>query len=131
MKVLLDTNTCVYAIKRVPSVIERLQDLSPDDVGVAVITLAELWFGARKSSRPERTRASVDAFLRPFEVIPLDKDAAESYAEIRVRLERLGRPIGERDLLIAAIAQSRHLAVVTHNVGEFGRVPGLIVEDWV
>jgi tRNA(fMet)-specific endonuclease VapC len=111
-------------------VIERLQDLSPDDAGVPVITLAELWFGARKSSRPERTRASVDAFLRPFEIVPFDKDAAESYAEIRFRLERMGRPIGERDLLIAAIARSRRLVVATHNVGEFGRVPGLVVEDW-
>ena len=131
MKYLLDTNTWVYAIKRLPAVIERLKALSPGDLGVTVITLAELWFGARKSSRPERTRASVDAFLRPFEIVPLDKDAAESYAEIRLRLERAGRPIGERDLLIAAIARSRHLTVVTHNVGEFGRVPGLVVEDWV
>jgi len=131
LKYLLDTNTCVYAIKRVPSVIERLKALSPEDLGVTVLTLPELWFGARKSSRPDRTRASVDAFLRPFEIIPLDGDAAESYAEIRLRLERLGRPIGERDPLIAAIARSRDLIVVTHNVGEFGRVSGLTIEDWI
>lgn len=131
MKYLLDTNTCVYAIKRLPPVIERLKALSPEQLGVPIVTLAELWFGARKSSRPERTRASVDAFLRPFEIVPLDRDAAESYAEIRFRLERLGRPIGERDLLIAAIARSRDLTVVTHNLGEFGRVPGLVVEDWM
>lgn len=131
MKYLLDTNTCVYAIKRVPAVIDRLKSLSPDDLGVAVITLAELWFGARKSSRPERTRASVDAFLRPFEILPVDKDAAESYAEIRHRLEALGRPIGERDLLIAAIARSRNLIVVTHNLGEFRRVPDLETETWL
>jgi tRNA(fMet)-specific endonuclease VapC len=131
MKYLLDTNTCVYAIKRFATVIERLQALSPDDLGVTVISLAELWFGARKSSRPERTRASIDAFLRPFEIVPLDRDAAESYAEIRLRLERAGRPIGERDLLIAAIARSRRLTFVTHNVSEFARVPGLLVEDWV
>lgn len=131
MKYLLDTNTCVYAIKRFATVIERLQALSPEDLGVTVISLAELWFGARKSSRPERTRASIDAFLRPFEIIPLDRDAAESYADIRLRLERAGRPIGERDLLIAAIARSRRLTVVTHNIGEFARVPGLVVEDWV
>jgi len=131
LRYLLDTNTCVYAIKRLPQVIQRLKALSPEDLGVTIITVAELWFGARKSSRPERTRASVDAFLQPFEVIPFDKVAAEPYAEIRLRLERLGRPIGERDLLIAAIARSRDLTVVTHNVREFGRVPGLVVEDWV
>lgn len=131
MKYLLDTNTCVYAIKRFPAVIDRLKGLSPEDLGVSVITLAELWFGALKSSKPERTRASVDAFLCPFEMLPFDRQAAGSYAGIRLRLERGGRPIGERDLLISAIAMSRGLTVVTHNLGEFGRVPGLAVEDWV
>lgn len=131
MTYLLDTNTCVYALKRVPAVIDRLKTFSPEDLGIAIITAADLWFGARKSSRPERTRASVDAFLVPFEIVPLDKAAAESYADIRLRLERAGRPIGERDLLIAAIARARHLTVVTHNVDEFRRVPGLSVEDWM
>jgi len=130
LKYLLDTNTCVHAIKRVPAIIDRLKRLSPDDLGISVISLAELWFGALKSSRPERTRASVDAFLGPFEMLPFDREAAGSYAEIRLHLERAGRPIGERDLLIAAIARSRALTVVTHNLGEFERVPGLAVEDW-
>jgi tRNA(fMet)-specific endonuclease VapC len=72
----------------------------------------------------------VDAFLKPFEVLPFAGEAAEEYAEIRLQLERVGRPIGERDLLIAATAKSRRLTVVTHNVREFARVPGLNVEDW-
>lgn len=131
MRYLLDTNTCVYAIKLRPSVIDRLRSLSPDDLGVSAVTLAELRFGARKSSRPARTRASVDAFLRPFEVLVFGRDSAEAYAEIRLDLERAGRPIGERDLLIAAIARSRGLTVVTHDLGEFKRVVGLRVEDWV
>ncbi len=130
MTFLLDTNTCVYAIKRWPGVLERLQSLSPEDVAISSITLAELWFGAAKSSRPVRTRATVEIFLRPFTVLPFEREAAEAYAEIRLRLERAGRPIGERDLLIAAIARSRRLTVVTHNLDEFTRVPGLPVEDW-
>jgi tRNA(fMet)-specific endonuclease VapC len=105
--------------------------MSPADLGVSIITLAELWFGALKSSRPAQTRASVDAFLRPFEVLPLDREAAEAYAAIRLDVERAGRPIGERDLLIASIARSRGAVVVTHNVGEFSRVSGLKVEDWL
>jgi len=128
---LLDTNTCVYAIKREPSVLRHLQDRSPDDFGVSAITLAELWFGAIKSSRPQRTRESVDAFLMPFEVLPFEAEAAEKYAEIRLQLEKEGRPIGERDLLIAAIARARGLTVVTHNAREFSRVSGLRVEDWM
>jgi tRNA(fMet)-specific endonuclease VapC len=127
---LLDTNTCVYAIKRDPRVLRSLQEHSPDDFGISAITVAELWFGAAKSSRPQQTRSSVDAFLKPFEVLPFAGEAAEEYAEIRLQLERVGRPIDERDLLIAATAKSRRLTVVTHNVREFARVPGLNVEDW-
>jgi tRNA(fMet)-specific endonuclease VapC len=127
---LLDTNTCVYAIKRDPRVLRSLQEHSPDDFGISAITVAELWFGAAKSSRPQQTRSNVDAFLKPFEVLPFAGEAAEEYAEIRLQLERVGRPIGERDLLIAATAKSRRLTVVTHNVREFARVPGLNVEDW-
>jgi tRNA(fMet)-specific endonuclease VapC len=107
-----------------------MKRLSPDDVSVSVVTLAELWFGARKSSKPARTRQSVDAFLAPITVLPFDRDAAGDYAEIRFDLERAGTPIGERDLLIASTARSRGMTVVTHNVKEFTRVPELGVEDW-
>ncbi len=131
MTYLLDTNICVYAIKREPKVLRRLQERSPDDFGVSAVTLAELFFGAAKSSRPQSTRASVDAFLEPFEVLPFAAEAAEQYAEIRLQLEKAGQPIGERDLLIAAIARSRRITVVTHNVREFSRVSGLKVEDWL
>lgn len=131
MSFLLDTNTCVYALKRWPGVIARLQQLSPDDVSVSAVTLAELRFGACKSSKPVKTRASVNAFLAPLAVIPFDPMAADDYSEIRLDLERSGLPIGERDLLIAATARSRGLTVVTHSTKEFTRVPELSVEDWV
>ena len=127
---LLDTNICVYAIKREPQVLSRLQQHSPDDFGISAITVAELWFGAAKSSRPQQTLASVNAFLKPFEILPFATEAAREYAETRLRLEKASQPIGERDLLIAATAKSRRLTVVTHNVGEFSRVSGLRVEDW-
>jgi tRNA(fMet)-specific endonuclease VapC len=127
---LLDTNTCAYAIKREPQVLSRLQQHSPDDFGISAITVAELWFGAAKSSRPQLTLASVNAFLKPFEILPFATAAAREYAETRLRLEKAGQAIGERDLLIAATAQSRRLTVVTHNVGEFSRDSGLNVEDW-
>ena len=128
---LLDTNTCVYAIKREPRILRRLQEHGPDDFGVSAITVAELWFGAAKSSRPQRTRESADAFLKPFEILPFSSEGAEEYAEIRLQLEKVGQPIGERDLLIAATAKSRRLTVVTHNLREFSRVAGLKVEDWL
>lgn len=127
---LLDTNTCVHAIKREPQLLNRLREHSPDDLGISAITVAELWFGAAKSSRPQRARASVDAFLKPFEILPFAREAAEDYAKVRLELETAGQPIGERDLLIAAVAKSRRLIVITHNVREFSRVSGLKVEDW-
>lgn len=130
MKYLLDTNTCVYALKRRGSVVDRMREHAPDDFAVPIVTVAELWFGALKSSRPEANRRSIDAFLKPFEVLPFESGAAEAYSRLRLALERAGRPIGERDLLIASIAFARRLTVVTHNVSEFGRVPGLQVEDW-
>jgi len=130
VRYLLDTNTCVFALKQRNHVVERLRKCVPEDLGVAIITVAELWFGARKSVRPEGTRREIDAFLKPFEVLPFDHEAADEYARLRFELQSVGRPIGERDLLIASIAVARGLVVVTHNVSEFGRLAGLIVEDW-
>jgi tRNA(fMet)-specific endonuclease VapC len=131
MKYLLDTNTCVYALKLRGEVVEHMRELSPADLGVAIVTVAELWFGARKSVRPAATRREIDAFLAPLEVVPFDRSAADAYAEIRWTLERKGRPIGERDLLIASIASARRLTVVTHNRSEFERVPDLETTDWL
>jgi len=131
VRFVLDTNTCIYALKRKGRMVERLREHSPDDLGVTIITVAELWFGAHKSARQAAARREMDGFLEPFEVLPFDREAAEAYARSRLALERAGRPIGERDLLIASIALARGLAVVTHNVSEFGRVPGLETEDWL
>ena len=130
MRYLLDTDTCVYAIKREPRIVARLQEHSPNDFGISTVTLAELWFGAAKSSRPKQTRQNVDAFLMPFKFLPFGSDAAEAYADARRSLEEKGEPIGERDLLIAATAISLRLTVITHNVREFSRVPHLRFEDW-
>lgn len=82
------------------------------------------------SVRPECTRREIDAFLKPYEILPFDHEAADEYARLRFEPQRVGRPIGERDLLIASIAVARGLVVVTHNVSGFGRLAGLIVEDW-
>jgi tRNA(fMet)-specific endonuclease VapC len=131
VRYVLDTNTCIYALKRQGRVADHLREHSPDEIGATIITLAELWFGARKSARHEATRREIDAFLEPLGVLPFDRAAAEAYAQLRFTLERDGRPIGERDLFIASIAFARGLTVVTHNLSEFGRVPGLKTEDWL
>ncbi len=130
MRYVLDTNICIYALKLQGRVVERMREHTPSEIAITTITLAELWFGTRKSTRRLAVRREVDAFLEPFEVLPFDRDAADAYSGVRFDLERIGRPIGERDLMIASVALARDLTVVTHNVGEFNRVPGLKSEDW-
>ena len=76
-----------------------MQEHLPSEIVITTITLAELWFGAHKSARRE-----VDGFLEPYDVLPFDREVAGTYARVRFDLERIGRPIGERDLLIASIA---------------------------
>jgi tRNA(fMet)-specific endonuclease VapC len=93
---LLDTNMCIYAMKGDTRVLQELSKVTPDEVAVSSISLAELWFGARKSKNPLRSRAEQDAFLEPIRILDFDEKAAEEYAAIREHLERRGVPIGER-----------------------------------
>lgn len=129
MKYVLDTDTCIFALTRRMGVLKRLLGESPDDIMVSAMTEAELTFGAIKSSNPERARAQVAAFLAPVMVLPFDSEAARKHAEIRYALR--GAPIGERDMVTAAIAAANGLVLVTHNTREFSRVEGLALEDWV
>ena len=126
---LLDTNMLIFAARDRPRAARRrLQEVSPDDVAVSSISIAELWFGAEKSDDPDRKRAAWKRFLEPFPVLAFDRPAAEKHARLRFLLRH--EQIGERDLLVAAIAFAHGLIVVTHNLSEFSRVPGLKVEDW-
>jgi tRNA(fMet)-specific endonuclease VapC len=104
--------------------------LDPAEVAMSAIVKAELTYGARKSSHVAANLRLVDAFLEPFALLPFDGRAADVYGSIRADLEREGRPIGPNDLLIAATALAHSLTLVTHNVSEFNRVPGLSVVDW-
>jgi tRNA(fMet)-specific endonuclease VapC len=127
----LDTNTCIDAMRgKTSGLAERFRRHVPEDIGVSAMVWAELLLGARKTRDSEKTARIVQAFLAPYAVLPFDKRAAEHYAAIRHDLERTGRIIGPNDLVIAAIARARNLKLVTHNINEFGRVAGLMVEDW-
>jgi tRNA(fMet)-specific endonuclease VapC len=130
VKYLLDTNTCIAAIRNQAPVLRRMMSMPPEEMAVAVMTVAELWFGALKSANPARGRAVTDAFLEPFDRLPFDEAAADSYANTRRHLESRGTPIGERDLIIAATALAHGFTVITNNTREFERVPGLTIEDW-
>ena len=131
MKVMLDTNICIYVIKQKPrSVLERFVAFPVGDLGISVITLAELEYGASKSSEPDRNREALEQFVSPLEIAVFDRLATSVYGKIRALLEKRGRPIGSMDLLIAAHALSLNVRLVTNNMREFKRVPGLRVENW-
>ena len=130
MKFLLDTDTCIYALKQHPDVTQRLLSTRREDVGVSVVTEAELRTGAAKSSAPSKTLRLVEAFLRPLIVIEFTSQDAIAYAQIRAKLERAGTPIGPLDTIIAGQAVARNLTLVSNNEREFRRVSGLRMENW-
>lgn len=129
---LLDTNICIYLIKRKPErVLQRLRELDISTVGVSSITVAELQYGVAKSARPEQNALALAALLAPLDILAFDDDAASVYGAVRAGLERAGTPIGSMDLLIAAHALALGRTVVTNNTREFSRVASLKVENWV
>ncbi|MDH4197085.1 MAG: type II toxin-antitoxin system VapC family toxin [Candidatus Aminicenantes bacterium] len=132
MRFMLDTDSCIALIKRKPSgLLRRMTSLAPGEVGLSAITLAELRYGVAKSAQRERNSQALDEFLLPLEIADFDEPAANAYGEVRVALEKSGRPIGPLDTQIGAHALSLGATLVTHNVREFSRIKGLAVEDWL
>jgi tRNA(fMet)-specific endonuclease VapC len=130
MKYLLDTDTCVYLIKRhPPQVSERFRQHRLSAIGLSSIVVSELSWGVAKSGLQKNVDA-LDAFLAAFQVAPYDQAAAFVYGRLRAELERRGTPIGPMDLLIAAHALALDVTLVTNNEREFKRVPGLRIENW-
>ena len=132
MKVLLDTNICIYIIKRKPlEVLQKFEAYEVGDIGISSITVAELKFGVQKSQSVEKNQQALIQFLLPLTIAKFDPAAANVYGEIRAKLEKQGTPIGSLDTLIAAHALSLDLTLITNNVREFDRVPNLKLENWV
>lgn len=130
----LDTNVVIAAInRRVPQVRARLMRTLLDGtiVGIPSIVLFETWYGIKKSARPDENAANLSAFLAlDITRWPFEPEDAEEAGDIRAVLERAGTPIGPYDILIAAQARRRAARLVTANMREFARVPGLKTEDW-
>jgi len=132
MRYLLDTDICIYLIKNRPAVVlEQFKQHSPQDVAISTITLFELQYGVENSRHRERSEGALAKFLLPLNIIDLDRPAALEAAIIRADLKKQGVPIGPYDLLIAGLARSRDMILVTNNTQEFNRIPGLHVENWV
>ena len=131
MRYLLDTNTCIRHLnQRSVSVIRKMSTLAPSDIVVCSIVKAELFTGSAKSQTPQQTLARQQTFLNRFISLPFDDSAATTYSLIRASLEKAGTPIGPLDMMIAAIALTHNLILVTHNTAEFSRITNLKLEDW-
>ncbi|QUS62157.1 type II toxin-antitoxin system VapC family toxin [Synechocystis sp. PCC 7339] len=131
MKYLLDTNICIYLIKKKPlQVLAKLQALEVSEVGISSITLAELEYGVSKSQRQSKNRDALMQFLLPLEIVEFNQEAAIAYGNIRSNLESRGLVIGAMDMLIAAHALSLGVTLVSNNVREFSRINNLSLENW-
>ncbi len=128
---MLDTNICIYAIKNRPEqVLTKIKENQALGLCISAITLSELKYGAAKSANPEKNHAAIIRLLFVLDVLPFGDKAAIEYGNIRAYLERKGTPIGPLDMLIAGHAKAEGRVLVTNNVKEFVRVPGLKVENW-
>ena len=131
MMFLLDTNICILLIRQKSTqVLATLTSYAITDIGISAITVAELQYGVQRSAKQSQNQQALDQFLLPLTILPFDDGTALQYGRIRAYLEAQGLPIGALDTLIAAQAVQHNLTLVTNNLREFSRVPGLTVEDW-
>ena len=132
MKLMLDTNTCIALIKRkLPQVLQKLDEYQVGDICISSITLAELRYGVAKSQHQEKNQSALNESILPLEVAAFDEAATECYGKVRAALEKQGTPIGPLDTMIGAHALCLDVILVTNNTREFNRVDGLKVVDWI
>ena len=131
MTYMLDTNICIYAMRNKPEkVLQQLRAEMDNGICISSITLAELEYGMKHSSNPARNEQALLRFLTPLSILPFGPAAASEYGEIRAYLQSQGTPIVPLDMLIAGHARAEKMILVTNNVREFERVPGLELENW-
>lgn len=129
---LLDTNICIYVIKkRPPQVLEKFEQMAAQGLGISIITLAELEYGAAKSANPPKNYQVIEEFVSYLDVFDWGRSASRIFGEVRAELQRQGTPIGLLDTQIAAHCLSLDGVLVTNNVREFERVRGLKIDNWI
>lgn len=131
LKYMLDTNICIFTSKNKPKEAREAFERHHGQMCISTVTLMELIHGAEKSAFPERNLAVIEGLAARLEVLSYDPKAAEHTGQLRAELEKQGKTIGAYDLMIAGHARSQGLIIVTNNLREFERVPGLRAEDWV
>lgn len=128
---MLDTNICIYVMKNYPAALREKFNTLAEQLCISSITLGELHYGAEKSERRVENLKAIEHFTARLDVLPFGDKAAAHYGQVRAELERAGTPCGTHDMEIGAHARSEGLIVVTNNMREFARMPGVRVENWV
>lgn len=129
---MLDTNICIYIIKKRPnSILQKFQKIKDTDVCISVITFAELQYGVERSSSKKLNQQVINDFISRLLVLPWDNKAAIEYGKLRNTLNKKGTPVGNMDLMIASHAVSLKMTIVSNNLKEFRRIPKLQYENWV
>lgn len=131
LKYMLDTDITIYTLNNKPDKVRAEFKKHYGQICISSITLMELIYGAEKSSNPEKNLSVVEGFAARLDVLPYNSEAAAHSGQLRAELAKTGKPIGPYDQMIAGHARSHGLILVTNNVKEFERVPGLRVENWV
>lgn len=131
LKYMLDTNIVIYTIKNRPTRVKEAFKQHQDQMCISSVTWGELIYGAERSSQPERNLSDIEQMVARLEIAPFEAQAAAHFGQLRAELYRTGKPIGQYDMMIAGHARSKGLILVSNNLKEFERVPGLRVENWV
>jgi len=131
LKYVLDTDICIFTIKRKPAHLKRLFNSHIGQLCISSVTWGELVSGAEKSQQIERNLLDIEGFAARLVVLDFDAEAATQFGQIKATLEKRGDVIGPYDMMIAGHARSQGLILVTNNEREFQRVEGLRVENWV
>ncbi len=130
MNFLLDTDVCSFHLRGSSKLTHRLIQYS-GRVAIPTIVLAELYAGAYMGSRTNQLLHQIEEFVGGIEVVTFDTSCAEAFGRLRGELKRIGRPVPNTDLMIAAVAIARDATIVTHNRADYEAIPGLRIEDWV
>jgi tRNA(fMet)-specific endonuclease VapC len=128
---MLDTNICIHVMKTYPPAGREKFNQLAEQLCISSVTLGELHYGAEKSARRAENLMAIEHFVARLDVLPFAEKAAAHYGQVRAELERVGTPCGPHDMQIGAHARSEGLIVVTNNMREFSRMPGLRVENWL
>jgi tRNA(fMet)-specific endonuclease VapC len=128
---MLDTNICIYVMKRYPQALREKFNSLADQLCISSITLGEMHYGAEKSARRADNLTAIEHFVARLDILPFEAKAAMHYGQVRAELERAGTPCGPHDMQIGGHARSEGLIIVTNNIREFSRMPGIRAENWV